>query len=144
MDNYVHSSCKEICRICMGKFNDLLPIFGKSKFISKKVMYIAKIQVNIQLKILLSQIIDPILQFQFTDGFPTQICRTCLKNLDIAYKFKKLCKKSDNYFRQITKFKDTKSNAESTTKDSANEKDIGIYLIVIYIYLYIILICDCR
>ncbi|XP_026482424.1 zinc finger protein 595-like [Ctenocephalides felis] len=100
-------SYEDLCRVCMMKFKDLIPIFEKNKFIPQKILYCTSIKIKI------------------TDGFPNKICRTCLENLDIAYNFKKLCIKSDERIASNSQLKHQVNKNVSIKNSPVKKKPDG-------------------
>lgn len=57
-------------------------------------------------------------QLQNEDGFPTCICKLCLRNLTIAHKFKTKCIHSDETFHKLLT---VKAEVQSDTDDYVND-----------------------
>ncbi|KAJ9590954.1 hypothetical protein L9F63_015998 [Diploptera punctata] len=60
-----------ICRLCMGKGLNLLPLFVQDNILSEKIMAII-----------------PVLKLSADDGLPGQVCLQCVNQVNTSYNFK--------------------------------------------------------
>lgn len=96
---------KEICRLCMAKKNNLLPIFH-GKTLSAKLMNFV-----------------PDLKLCINDGLPDQICKRCSHLVNLSYKFKKQCESSNVTLRQYLESLHNEAEAKSSGGFLKNEGD---------------------
>ncbi|PSN32033.1 hypothetical protein C0J52_22323 [Blattella germanica] len=78
----------KICRLCMGKDINLLPLFVKDDNLSEKIMNLS-----------------PRLKLHTDDGLPSQICSLCVNQVNTSYNFKLQCETSDITLRRLLDFK---------------------------------------
>lgn len=92
----------DLCRICAKKSKAMLALFEIRKE-----------------KISLVEMISHCTQLKFTpnDNRPQNVCRKCIKNLNISYEFSQLAKESEENFRQMV------LSQESTLKEESEQSN---------------------
>ncbi|PSN38772.1 hypothetical protein C0J52_08880 [Blattella germanica] len=106
----------EICRLCMIKSSELLPLYLQNDDLPDRVMAVL-----------------PAIKLCAGDGLPTQVCFHCVQQVSTCYSFKLQCETADTTLRQLRDFHqettDVKeeSDTEITTENNSVEYEtIGL------------------
>ncbi|KAJ9576898.1 hypothetical protein L9F63_028415 [Diploptera punctata] len=74
----------EICRLCMGKEPDMIPLFiDEDNLLERIINFI------------------PMLKLYAEDGLPAQVCPQCVQRVHECYNFKLQCETVDATLRQL-------------------------------------------
>lgn len=127
----------ELCRLCLTKEDELIPIFNDDDPVplTLRIMACASLVVSLNIPLTDLELQYFVYQVFEGDGLPNMICHPCRYQLDKCYAFKKKCENSDVKLKRHIKYiqeKDgqgdevmdlTEENAENETV--IEEKDSG-------------------
>ncbi|VEN62359.1 unnamed protein product [Callosobruchus maculatus] len=100
----------DICRLCMGKEDELVPIFnnGESAPLPLRIMACVALEV-----------------FE-GDGLPDKICSPCIFQLEKSYNFRKKCEQSDMKLRlHLKELRESSCEEDETMETEENNEDEG-------------------
>ncbi|KAL1116619.1 hypothetical protein AAG570_005091 [Ranatra chinensis] len=83
----MEADLSKVCRLCLKGGEVMCPIFGASQLNGNSASLPHRIMSCAQVKVYEG------------DGLPTNVCTTCLSQVDRSYQFKLLCEKSDSTLR---------------------------------------------
>ncbi|PSN32036.1 hypothetical protein C0J52_22324 [Blattella germanica] len=114
----------KICRLCMGKDMNLLPLFGHDDSLSEKIMNLSpRLKDTLHFRPIggdrLSYVViipPPLNCWLYSDdGLPSQICSLCVNQVNTSYNFKLQCETSDITLRRLLDFQVQSENCETFT-----------------------------